>query len=97
MTYARYESESHPDPVDAAAALAEAARDIALRRHLGAVEILEDQQIDADGVVHCRDCGDPIPPDRLAALAPRDREGIPMISHSFAVRCIDCQRVAERV
>lgn len=31
----------------------------------------------------CRDCGDPIDPERLAALP-------------HAIRCLDCQRAAER-
>jgi RNA polymerase-binding transcription factor DksA len=83
MTFALSEPTGEPrDPGDVAADLAEVTREIALRRHLAAVEITEDQAIDEDGRVWCLDCPAQIPPERLA-----------LVPH--AVRCHGCQEVHE--
>jgi RNA polymerase-binding transcription factor DksA len=95
VTYAISEPADRADPADLAAAQTETALRIALHQHLCAVEILDDQQIDANGVVHCRACGGPIEYERLAALAPKDSDGNPIVERSTAVRCIGCQSQAE--
>jgi RNA polymerase-binding transcription factor DksA len=83
------------DTADRAAMLEEMNRTIALRQHLADVRVLDDQQIDADGVVHCGECGLPIEPARLAALAPKDTEGRPILERSAATRCFECQQALE--
>ncbi|MFO1417267.1 MAG: TraR/DksA C4-type zinc finger protein [Methylotetracoccus sp.] len=72
------------DIVDQAEGLIELQRDAALRRFRDSTSFCEAQlkeAVGADGSarVLCRDCLDPIQPERLRA-APR------------AVRCIECQR-----
>ena len=96
MSYAITESEAHPDPVDKAVDESGLQLEISLRRHLASVETIDDQQIDPDGIVHCKDCGNPIEPERIAALAPRTASGQPNLARSTAVRCIECQRAVER-
>jgi RNA polymerase-binding transcription factor DksA len=83
------------DTADRAAMLEEMDRTIALRQHLAEVRVLDDQRIDADGVVHCGECDLPIEPARLAALAPKDAEGRPILELSAATLCIECQRAEE--
>lgn len=83
MSYAISEPIEDPqDDGDRAANTAEVDRDIALRRHLLSVQVLEDQIIDAGGMVWCLDCEASIPPERL--------EQVP-----HAVRCVGCQEAHE--
>lgn len=71
------------DEGETAANLAEADRQISLRCHLMNTQILEDQDIDEEGRVHCLDCPAIIPPERM--------EKVP-----YAVRCVGCQEEHER-
>jgi RNA polymerase-binding transcription factor DksA len=96
MTFRLSEPADRADPADLAQAQAETTREIALRQHLRPVRMLSDQQIDERGVVHCEDCDAPIDLPRLAALAPKDGEGQPLLRRSTAVRCTRCQNKAER-
>jgi len=67
------------DPIDAAQAREQDRRDAALHRFRDALAAALDGA--ATGI--CADCGDPIPPERLAA-------------HPRAARCLGCQTAQER-
>jgi DnaK suppressor protein len=72
------------DEIDIAQLMEECERSEALRRLRDAQTESEAQAVDDEkGVVICRDCDAPIPPERLAA-------------QPHAVRCIDCQREYDR-
>lgn len=68
-----------PDLVDMAQLYETLDREAAIRR---VVQRKQDQQHVVDGVVRCRDCGDPVQPERLAAMPD-------------ACRCTECQRDME--
>lgn len=95
MTYAITTPAEDPvDTADRAAHYQAMALDIALAAREPA-PVIGPEQRDAKGIVHCAECGEPIPTARLAALAPRDAAGRPILARSTARLCIDCQEAAE--
>ena len=70
----------HGDEGDVAAVFEEAERNAALARVLAGP--VEEPDEDDQGNRYCLDCGDTIPPARVAAVK--------------AVRCVDCATIRER-